>query len=72
MTGRPCGCDRRRDFSRAYGAGKFDAPYGDKLVYHLPSNTFGVMNAAGEPKTMFKPDPSKHGYPTNLDYFNAQ
>jgi filamentous hemagglutinin len=45
---------------------------GDKLVYHPPSNTFGVMNAAGEPKTMFKPDPLKHGYPTNLDYFNAQ
>ncbi|HFD9223632.1 TPA: hypothetical protein ACF632_005383 [Salmonella enterica] len=29
-------------------------------------------NADGVPKTMFRPDPADHGYPTNLDYFNAQ
>jgi hypothetical protein len=26
----------------------------------------------GSPKTMFKPDPRIQGYPSNLDYFNAQ
>ena len=36
------------------------------------TDTFGVMDANGAPRTMFKPDPAVHGYPTNLDYFNAQ
>jgi hypothetical protein len=30
------------------------------------------MDASGAPRTFFKPDPAVHGYPTNLDYFNAQ
>jgi len=47
-------------------------PNGDVVVYHPATNTFGIKNAAGEPKTMFKPDPTKHGYPSNMDYFNAQ
>lgn len=45
---------------------------GDVVRYHPPTNTFGVMDANGTPRTMFKPDPVIHGYPTNLDYFNAQ
>jgi filamentous hemagglutinin len=28
---------------------------GDILKYHPPTNTFGVMNAAGAPRTMFRP-----------------
>ncbi|MEZ4959579.1 MAG: DUF6531 domain-containing protein [Saprospiraceae bacterium] len=47
-------------------------PNGDKVFYHPPTNTFAVQNSAGSPKTMFRPDPSKHGHATNLDYFNAQ
>ncbi len=45
---------------------------GDVVRYDPKTNTFGVMDKSGTPKTMFKPDPAKHGYPTNLDYFNAQ
>lgn len=45
---------------------------GDTIYYNPSSNTFAVKNADGVPKTMFRPDPADHGYPTNLDYFNAQ
>jgi RHS repeat-associated protein len=45
---------------------------GDTVLYDSASNTFGVRAADGAPRTMFRPDPAQHGYPTNLDYFNAQ
>lgn len=45
---------------------------GDVVVYDPTRNIFGVMDSTGAPKTYFKPDPAQHGYPTNLDYFNAQ
>jgi pyocin large subunit-like protein len=45
---------------------------GDVVRYNPNTNTFGVMNASGAPRTFSKPDPSVHGYRTNLDYFNAQ
>ncbi|MCU6368782.1 VENN motif pre-toxin domain-containing protein [Enterobacter quasiroggenkampii] len=45
---------------------------GDTIYYNPSSNTFAVKNSDGVPKTMFRPDPADHGYPTNLDYFNAQ
>lgn len=45
---------------------------GDVVRYDPVSNTFGGMDKYGAPRTMFKPDPAKHGYPTNRDYFNAQ
>lgn len=47
-------------------------PNGDVVVYDPISDTFGVRTSNGVPRTMYTPDPSKHGYPTNLDYFNAQ
>jgi filamentous hemagglutinin len=47
-------------------------PNGEKVVYDPATNTFAASLPTGEPKTMFKPDPTKHGYSTNLDYFNAQ
>lgn len=47
-------------------------PNGELVVYDPVSDIFGVRTSAGVPKTMFIPDPSVHGYPTNLDYFNAQ
>jgi hypothetical protein len=45
---------------------------GDVVVYDPASDVFGVRTADGTPRTMFKPDPAEHGYPTNLDYYNAQ
>ena len=41
-------------------------------VYDEATNTFGSFNASGATRTFFKPDPKIHGYPTNLDYWNAQ
>jgi len=45
---------------------------GDKIFYNEKTNTFAVQGKDGAPKTMFKPDPSKHGFKTNLEYYNAQ
>jgi RHS repeat-associated protein len=45
---------------------------GDIVRYDPATNIFGVMDSTGAPRTFFKPDPAKHGYPTNMDYFNAQ
>jgi filamentous hemagglutinin len=45
---------------------------GDMVRYNAYTNTFGVLAPNGSPRTFFKPDPMVHGFPTNLDYFNAQ
>jgi RHS repeat-associated protein len=45
---------------------------GETVLFEPSTDTFAVVTKDGAPKTMFKPDPSKHGYATNLDYFNAQ
>ena len=45
---------------------------GDVVRYYPTTNTFGVMSNEGTPRTMFKPDPSKYGFSSNLDDFNAQ
>jgi len=45
---------------------------GRTVMYHEASNTFAVRGADGAPRTMFRPDPAKHGYKTNLEYFHAQ
>ncbi|WP_206540014.1 hypothetical protein, partial [Ruegeria sp. ANG-R] len=45
---------------------------GDVVRYNPSTNTFGVMTSDGTPRTMFRPSPSQHGYPSNLDYFYAQ
>ncbi|SOY85142.1 protein of unknown function [Cupriavidus taiwanensis] len=34
--------------------------------------TYATLLNLIAPKTMFRPDPAQHGYPTNMDYFNAQ
>lgn len=41
-------------------------------AYDPRTNTFGAFNPDGTIRTFFKPDPKVHGYPTNLDYWNAQ
>lgn len=45
---------------------------GDVVRWHPNSNTFGVIDAGGAPRTFFRPDPSVHGYANNWDYFYAQ
>jgi len=45
---------------------------GDRLLYQPRTNTFVVTTKSGEIKTMFRPDPSTHGYPTNLDFWNSR
>jgi filamentous hemagglutinin len=45
---------------------------GEVVLYHPDTNTFAIATKNGTPKTMYKPDPSVHGYKNNLDYFYAQ
>ena len=45
---------------------------GDRVIYNVSTNEFAVVTPDGTIRTYFKPDPAKHSYPTNLDYFNAQ
>ncbi|WP_157756646.1 hypothetical protein [Plantactinospora sp. KBS50] len=45
---------------------------GDVVRFDPQTDYFGVMTKDGTPRTFFRPDPAQHGYPTNLDYFNAQ
>lgn len=45
---------------------------GDIVRYNPLMDAFGVLNNNSMPRTFFKPDPAVHGFPTNLDYFNAQ
>ena len=47
-------------------------PNGDIVRYNPATEEFGVSQGNGTIRTYFKPDPSVHGYDTNLDYFNAQ
>jgi len=44
-------------------------PNGDVVVFDPVSDTFGVRTSSGTPKTLFKPKPAIHGWPTNLDYY---
>lgn len=48
------------------------APNGDVLLYNPATNTFGVRTADGLPRTMFRPEPSRHGYATNTEFWNAK
>jgi RHS repeat-associated protein len=45
---------------------------GDIVLYNSSTNEFAVVSRDEIIRTYFKPDPSIHGYETNLDYFNAQ
>jgi RHS repeat-associated protein len=48
-------------------------PNGDVVRFNPTTDEFGVIKSDGLTiKTYYKPDPAVHGYPTNLDYFNAQ
>jgi len=45
---------------------------GDVVRYDPTTEEFGIARADGGIRTYYEPDPAIHGYPTNLDYFNAQ
>jgi len=45
---------------------------GDIVRYNTKTQEFGVISKNGNIRTYYKPNPSVHGKPTNLDYFNAQ
>jgi filamentous hemagglutinin len=47
-------------------------PNGDVVRYNPATDEFGVVKPDGTIRTYYKPDPARHGRPTNLDYFNAQ
>jgi filamentous hemagglutinin len=47
-------------------------PNGDIVRYNPATDEFGVVKPDGTIRTYYKPDPARHGRPTNLDYFNAQ
>lgn len=45
---------------------------GDVVIYNAEINVIGIRSADGAARTMFKPEPSQHGFSTNLEYFYAQ
>ena len=45
---------------------------GDFVYYNPESDIFAIANKDKVPRTMYKPKPEIHGFPTNMDYFNAQ
>ena len=51
---------------------KIDPKTGVIRVYDPVTEAFGAYNPTGTTRTFYIPDPAKHGYPTNLDYWNAQ
>ena len=44
---------------------------GDTIRYNSVTDEFGIISHDGYIRTYYIPDPAEHGYPTNLDYFNA-
>lgn len=41
-------------------------------LYDPKTNSFGSFNSNGTTKTFYKPNPTVHGYVSNLEYWNAQ
>jgi pyocin large subunit-like protein len=47
-------------------------PNGDHVLYNPKTNEFAVTQFDGTIRTYFKPSPTRHHEPTNLDYFYRQ
>lgn len=45
---------------------------GDRVRFDITTQEFGIVTAQGYIRTYFLPDPSRHGYPSNFDYFLSQ
>ena len=51
---------------------KIDKRDGTIRVYDPVTNTFASYTSAGLTKTFYKPNPSVHGFSTNMEYWNNQ
>ncbi len=45
---------------------------GDTVRFNPSTDEFGILTKNSTIRTYFRPEPAIHGYPTNLEYFNAQ
>ena len=45
---------------------------GDRVRYNQSTEEFGVARKDGTVRTYYTPDPAKHGYATNREYYDAQ
>jgi RHS repeat-associated protein len=54
------------------GVDSFTDNSGVTRVYEKSTNTFASYNKNGTTRTIYKPNPSEHGYRTNQEYWNAQ
>lgn len=45
---------------------------GDRVRFDITTQEFGIVTTRGYIRTYFVPDPTLHGYPSNLDYFLSQ
>ena len=48
------------------------ASAGDRVRYDVITQEFGIVTRDGYIRAYFIPEPSTHGYRTNLDYFLSQ
>ena len=54
-------------------AHEFRRPWNDDLVRYNPTtDEFGVLGENGYIKTYYKPDPARHGFQTNGEYFEYE
>ncbi len=45
---------------------------GDTVRFNPETDEFGALTRDGRFRTYYRPDPKRHGFPTNLDYFNFE
>lgn len=45
---------------------------GGRVRLDITTQEFGIVTVQGHIRTYFIPDPSLHGYPSNVDYFLSQ
>ncbi len=45
---------------------------GDRIRFDVITQEFGIATRDGYIRTYYIPEPTSHGYPTNLDYFLSQ
>lgn len=65
--------DRFLGLPKSSNAVEFSRPWNDDLFrYDKKRNVMGILDRNTYIKTYFRPDPSKHGLATNMDYFNSE
>ena len=59
--------------SRESGVYEFRRPWNnDRVRYDPTTQEFGVLDADGYIKTYYKPNPARHGFRTNQEYFEYE